>query len=165
MGWPSGPYGRALAAGELSLVLPLGINALTAGAAFSAGWLLGGAVPPSASSAGVACLVLGALLLGRRGRPLGSSLVQSPGCTGRCCWLSASGVVGSQLSTSSAFKPAAAWLGGVVSTLAVALPLLTPAVFPGPRPMAASHGWNPGGQALATRHCWHCLALLLGLRV
>jgi len=69
-------YGRALARGDLSLVLPL-IN-LSPLVLLLSGWWLLGERPSPGSTAGVALLVLGSLLLARGAEP-GVRLLKSPG--------------------------------------------------------------------------------------
>ncbi|APD47459.1 MULTISPECIES: EamA family transporter [Synechococcaceae] len=148
-------YGRALAAGELSLVLPL-INLSPLVLLFSGWWLLGER-PTLSSSAGVALLVLGALLLGR-GTAAGSSLVQSPGARPMLLVAVLWGVAASFDKLGVQASGSLAWVA--LFNLAVALPLLTPAVFQAQAngSLSTAGTWR---QALASKHCWQLLALLL----
>jgi len=114
-------YGRALARGDLSLVLPL-INLSPLVLLFSGWWLLGER-PVPAALAGVALLVLGALLLGR-GTDTGLPLLSSPGARSML-------VVAVLWGLGAAFDKVGVSAGGsltwvVLFNLVVAVPLLAP---------------------------------------
>lgn len=118
-------YGRALARGDLSLVLPL-IN-LSPLVLLLSGWWLLGERPSAAAGGGVALLVLGALLLGRAVSP-GAGLINSPGARPML-------LVALLWGIAAAFDKVGVRAGGsvlwvVLFNLTVAAPLLLPLPAP-----------------------------------
>jgi drug/metabolite transporter (DMT)-like permease len=131
-------YGRALARGDLSLVLPL-IN-LSPLVLLLSGWLLLGERPSAAAAGGVILLVLGALLLGRGVSP-GARLITSPGARPML-------LVALLWGVAAAFDKLGVRAGGsllwvVLFNLTVAAPLLLP--LPAPwRSSAVQPSARPG---------------------
>ncbi|MCT0209292.1 MAG: hypothetical protein DCF18_13185 [Cyanobium sp.] len=144
-------YGRALARGDLSLVLPL-INLSPLVLLFSGWWLLGER-PAPAALAGVALLVLGALLLGR-GTGGGLPLLSSPGARSML-------VVAVLWGLGAAFDKVGVNAGGsltwvVLFNLVVAVSLLAPE-------LTGSGGSTARLAAAATSEGLLLLVLLCGL--
>jgi len=135
-------YGRALARGDLSLVLPL-IN-LSPVVLLLTGWLLLGERPTLPALAGVLLLVLGALELGRSGR--GAGLLDAPGARSML-------LVALLWGIGASIDKLGVQAGGTLTWVAsfnvvVGLPLLLPA-------LAAGEGHCLGGGDAVGRPGWN----------